>query len=164
MDDPPAELARTGRVQVGGVAAELDPSGSRRDGAQPAHEVFAPDEGVVGQAPGDARTQATGRGRDLGLRTVRREDGTGGEEARERVVRDARDGRPRRDPIDQVGEVDGAAVDPDPVLLLDAGDRGRSGQAGARVVAQQVIVGRCARRGGEGPGCKGGHTHDRLPK
>ena len=102
-----------------------------------------------------------GRGRDLGLRTVRREDGTGGEEASQRVVRDAPNGRPWRDPIDQLGEVDGAPIDPDPVLLLDAGDRGRPGQVGARVLAKQVVVSRYPRNDGEAPGSQSDGAHGR---
>jgi hypothetical protein len=80
MHDPPADLdlARTGRVEVGGVAAELDPAGSRSADPKTLQEMFAPHECVGGQAPGDPRTQMARRGRDIGLGTVRSEDGTRG--------------------------------------------------------------------------------------
>jgi hypothetical protein len=75
-------------------------------------------------------------------------------------MRDAPNGRPWRDPIDQVGEVDIAAVDPDPILLLDTGDRGWAVQAGAGVVAQQVVVSRYPRNGRVARGSQSDGAHD----
>lgn len=44
----PAHLSRTSRVEVGGVAAELDPAGSRHLDPNTLQEMLAPDECVVG--------------------------------------------------------------------------------------------------------------------
>ncbi len=67
MDDTPADLSWTRRIQVCGVAADLDASEHRPEILQSAEQVLAPDEGVVGELSGDPAGQLARRCCDLGL-------------------------------------------------------------------------------------------------